>query len=318
MAVLEHKQNPPETEKRSSAISVKNVLFATDFSATSESALPYATAISRRFGSMLHVVHVLSDASLLLMTGGVDYVSVGTLYEDAHSDAQEKIQRITTRLEGIPYRTYVRHGQVWTNLASIVKENAIDLIVVGSHGRTGLEKLLLGSVAEDILRHLPCPVLTVGPKVSGRAKLQEFQTKGRELAPVELELRQIVFATNFTTGSMIVAPVAVGLAEQFRAQLTLMHVIEQYAHLDTRPGPIEEGVQKLQALVPKDASLAYPPEIMVEFGTASECILDTAAERDADLIVLGARPADGATHLPWSTVHRVVAHAACPVLTVPA
>jgi nucleotide-binding universal stress UspA family protein len=318
MAVLEHKQNPPETEKRSSAISVKNVLFATDFSATSESALPYATAISRRFGSMLHVVHVLSDASLLLMTGGVDYVSVGTLYEDAHSDAQEKIQRITTRLEGIPYRTYVRHGQVWTNLASIVKENAIDLIVVGSHGRTGLEKLLLGSVAEDILRHLPCPVLTVGPKVSGRAKLQEFQTKGRELAPVELELRQIVFATNFTTGSMIVAPVAVGLAEQFRAQLTLMHVIEQYAHLDTRPGPIEAGVQKLQALVPKDASLAYSPEIMVEFGTASECILDTAAERDADLIVLGARPADGATHLPWSTVHRVVAHAACPVLTVPA
>jgi nucleotide-binding universal stress UspA family protein len=318
MAVLEHKQNPPETEKRSSAISVKNVLFATDFSATSESALPYATAISRRFGSMLHVVHVLSDASLLLMTGGVDYVSVGTLYEDAHSDAQEKIQRITTRLEGIPYRTYVRHGQVWTNLASIVKENAIDLIVVGSHGRTGLEKLLLGSVAEDILRHLPCPVLTVGPKVSGRAKLQEFQTKGRELAPVELELRQIVFATNFTTGSMIVAPVAVGLAEQFRAQLTLMHVIEQYAHLDTRPGPIEEGVQKLQALVPKDASLAYSPEIMMEFGTASECILDTAAERDADLIVLGARPADGATHLPWSTVHRVVAHAACPVLTVPA
>jgi nucleotide-binding universal stress UspA family protein len=318
MAVLDHKQNPPETEKRSSAISVKNVLFATDFSATSESALPYATAISRRFGSMLHVVHVLSDASLLLMTGGVDYVSVGTLYEDAHSDAQEKIQRITTRLEGIPYRTYVRHGQVWTNLASIVKENAIDLIVVGSHGRTGLEKLLLGSVAEDILRHLPCPVLTVGPKVSGRAKLQEFQTKGRELAPVELELRQIVFATNFTTGSMIVAPVAVGLAEQFRAQLTLMHVIEQYAHLDTRPGPIEAGVQKLQALVPKDASLAYSPEIMVEFGTASECILDTAAERDADLIVLGARPADGATHLPWSTVHRVVAHAACPVLTVPA
>jgi len=318
MAVLDHKQSPPETEKRSAAISVKNVLFATDFSPTSESALPYATAISRRFGSMLHVAHVLSDSSVLLMTGGVDYVSVGTLYEDAHSDAQERIQRITTRLEGIPHRTYVRHGQVWTNLSSIVKENAIDLIVVGSHGRTGLEKLLLGSVAEDIMRHLPCPVLTVGPKVAGRAKLQEFQTKGRELAPVELELRQIVFATNFTTGAMIVAPVAVGLAEQFRAQLTLMHVIEQYANWDTRPGPIEDGVQKLQALVPKDASLAYPPEIMMEFGTASECILDTAAERDADLIVLGARPAHGATHLPWSTVHRVVAHAACPVLTVPA
>ncbi len=318
MAVLDDKQNPPATEKRSAAISVKNVLFATDFSPTSESALPYATAISRRFGGTLHVAHVIPDSSLLLMTGGVDYVSVGTLYEDAHSDAQEKIQRITSRLGGIPYRTYVRHGQVWTNLASIVKENAIDLIVVGSHGRTGLGKLLLGSVAENILRHSPCPVLTVGPKVGGRAKLQEFQTKGGELAPVELELRQILFATNFTTGSIIVAPVAVGLAGQFRAQLTLMHVIEEYADLDNRPGPIEDGVRKLQALVPNDASLAYAPEFVMEFGPAAECILNTAAEREADLIVLGARPADGTVHLPWSTVHRVVAHAACPVLTVPA
>jgi hypothetical protein len=60
--------------------------------------------------------------------------------------------------------------------------------------------------------------------------------------------------------------VAVALAEQFRAQLTLMHVIEQYADWDNRPGPIEDGVQKLQALVPKDASLAYPPEIVMEFG----------------------------------------------------
>jgi len=71
-------------------------------------------------------------------------------------------------------------------------------------------------------------------------------------------------------------------------------------------------------LVPKDASLAYAPEIVMEFGQASECILNTAAEREADLIVLGAHPADVTAHLPWSTVHRVVAHAACPVLTVPA
>ncbi len=318
MSVLEQKQNPPETEKRSTAISVKNILYATDFSATSESALPYATVISRRFGSTLHVAHVISESSLLLMTGAVDYVSVGSLYEDAHVDAQEKIQRITTKLGEIPYRTYVRHGQVWTSLASIVKENAIDFIVVGSHGRTGLGKLLLGSVAENILRHSPCPVLTVGPRVSGHAKLQEFHSKGWVLVPVELELRQIVYATNFKIGSMIVAPVAIGLAQQFRAQLTLMHVIEQYTDLDSRPRPIEDGVQKLQALVPTDASLAYAPEVVMEFGQAAECILNTAAEREADLIVLGAHPADVTGHLPWSTVHRVVAHAACPVLTVPA
>ena len=315
MTVADQKQDTPET-KRSAAISVKNVLFATDFSATSESALPYATAICRRFGGTLHVAHVLSDANLLLMTGGVDYVSVGTLYEDARADAQEKIQRITARLGGIPNRSSVRHGQVWTNLSGIVAENGIDLIVVGTHGRTGLGRLLLGSVAEDILRHAPCPVLTVGPKVRGRAKLPEFHGEGRELAPAELELRRIVYATNFTPSSLTVAPVAIGLAGQFEARLTLMHVVEDYAVLDARLGLIEDGIRQLQGLVPKDAALAYVPEAVIEFGATWQCILNTAADRDADLIVLGARPADTATHLPWTTVHRVVAQAICPVLTV--
>jgi len=316
MSVLECKQEIPETKKHGGAIPVKNVLYATDFSATSELALPYATAICRHFGSTLHIAHVLSDTNLLLMTGGVDYISVGTVYEDAHTEAQAKIQQVASRLGEIPHLTYVRHGRVAANLNIIVAENGIDLIVVGTHGRTGLGTLLLGSVAEDILRHVPCPVLTVGPGICGRAKLPEFHSKGRELAPVELELRHIVYATNFTPQSLTVAPVAVALAEEFEGRLTLMHVIEQY-NLEDRLGPIEDGVRQLQAVVPKDAALAYAPEIVMEFGSAWQCIVKTAAEREADLIVLGARPAAGTAHLPWSTVHRVVAHATCPVLTVP-
>src|SRR5579872_3406811 len=105
-----------------SLLSVKNVLFATDFSSTSEAALPYAAAICRRFGSTLHLAHVLSDASLLMMSGGVDYVSMGTIYEDAQSEAREKLEHISAHLEGIPHRSYVRHGQVWKSLASIIEE----------------------------------------------------------------------------------------------------------------------------------------------------------------------------------------------------
>lgn len=314
MTVLEYKQDAPETKKKSAAIHLKNVLYATDFSPTSESALPYATAICRHFGSTLDIAHVLSDTNLLLMTGGVDYVGIDTVYEDAHTAAQEKIQKITTCLGKIPYRTHVRRGRVWTNLSGIVTEKAIDLIVVGTHGRTGLGKLLLGSVAEDILRHAPCPVLTVGPGVCGRAKLPEFPGGGRELAPVELELRRILYATNLAPASPLGASLAISLAESFGARLTLMHAIEEYANLEDRP--IESGVRQLQAVVPKDAALAYAPEIVVQFGSASECIVNAAAEREADLIVLGARPADGTTHVPWSTVHRVVANATCPVLTV--
>jgi len=302
----------------SSALSVKNVLFATDFSATSEAALPYATAICRRFRGTLHLVHVLSDAGLLMMTGGVDYVSMGTIYEDAQNEAKEKLNQISAYFETIPHYNYVRHGVVWKNLAEIIQQNEIDLIVVGTHGRTGLGKLLLGSVAEGILRHAPCPVLTVGPKVSGRAKLPAFQNHGRDLAPMELELRQILFATNFAKSADRAAREAAWLAEEFHARLTLMHVMENYTRLESQPEPMEDCLRKLKELIPQRAELQYIPETLLEFGHAPDRILKAAEEREADMIILGARAyADvAATHLPWSTAHHVIAQAHCPVLTI--
>lgn len=320
MALLESKLDTPETANLATAakraISIKNILYATDFSTSSEAALPYAAAIAHRFGSTLHATHIVSDTSLLLMTGGVDYVTFGTLYEDAHSLAKEKVEAVASRLAGISTRCYVRHGKVWPNLSTIIAENAIDLIVVGTHGRTGLGKVVVGSVAEDILRHAPCPVLTVGPRISGRAKLLPVDSHRRAPAPVELELQQILCAANFTSASLRVAPVAVGLAEEFESRLTLLHVLESYSNLSSRPGPIEEAVERLQRLVPKDAVLPYAPEIMLDFGSAWHCIVNKAGELDADLIVLGAQPAGHSTHVPWSTVHQVVAHANCPVLTI--
>ena len=300
------------------ALSVKNVLFATDFSATSEAALPYATAICRRFRSTLHMVHVLSETSLLMMTGGVDYVSMGTIYEDAHNEAKEKLDQIAAHFETILHRNYVRQGFVWQNLAAIIKENEIDLIVVGTHGRTGLGKLLLGSVAEDILRHASCPVLTVGPKVCGRAKLPAFHNQTRDLAPVELELRQILFATNFARTAPRVAQEAAWLAVQFHARLTLMHVMEVYTQLGSTPEPVEESLQKLRELIPSRVELQYIPETLLEFGHAPERILKAAKEREADMIILGARAYTeiGSTHLPWSAAHHVIAQAHCPVLTI--
>jgi nucleotide-binding universal stress UspA family protein len=318
MAAIEERHDTFAEPKSLSAISVRNVLYATDFSATSKAAMPYAAAICRRFGSTLHTAHVLSDASLLMMTGGVDYVSMGTIYEDAHTEAGVKLDQLSARLEGIAHRNYVRHGQVWKSLAGIIDENQIDLVVLGTHGRSGLGKLLLGSVAEDILRHAPCPVLTVGPKVSGRAKLPAFPAGGRDLSPVELEVRQILFATNFAGYSRFVARAAVSLAEEFRARLTLLHVIEDYTHVASRRGLMEDRVCRLHSLVPHDASLQYVPETVLEFGFAAERILKVAADREADMIVLGARASAqaGSTHLPWSTAYHVIAHAHCPVLTV--
>ena len=313
-------QDPVKKEEQRvlSAISLKNVLFATDFSPTSEAALPYAAAICRRFGATLHAAHVISDASLLMMTGGVDYVTMGTIYDDAQNEAKGKLEHLADRFEGVPHRSHVCHGQVWKALARILEENEIDLIVVGTHGRTGLGKLLLGSVAEDILRHAPCPVLTVGPKVSGRARLPEYPADGRDLAPAELELLHILLATNLVRQAEPAVRAAVAMAGEFESRLTLLHVIEDYTELGTRTSQIEEGLRYLKAMVPKDAPLQYVPETLIEFGSAWDGILKVADERESDLIVLGARTARevGTTHLPWSTAHHVIAHASCPVLTV--
>jgi len=261
---------------------------------------------------------VLSDTGLLMMSGGVDYVSMGTLYEDAHSEAKEKMDQMAECFAGIPHKTHVRHGQVWHNLEPIIAANHVDLVVVGTHGRGGLGKLLLGSVAENILRHASCPVLTVGPKVSGRAKLPAFQRLGRDLAPTELELRQILVATNFGPNAAQIVQSAVGLAEEFRSRLTLMHVLENYADLGSRPEAIEVTANRLQELLPNSSTLQYAPATVVDFGSTPERILKVALEREAEMIVLGARSSGdvGTTHLPWSSAHHIIAQAHCPVLTI--
>ena len=317
MTVLEIKKDTPETAKPSIAISLKNVLYATDFSPTSESAFPYASAICRAFGSTLHIAHIFTDTTLMIMTAGADNISFEALYDDARILAQQKVDRVAARLGEIPNRTYVRHGAVWGNLSEIIAENKIDLIVVGTHGRGGLGKLLLGSVAEDILRHAPCPVLTVGPEVCGHAKLPEVYGASRELAPVELEPLHILYATTSTPEGLRVAQVAVSLAAQFDARLTLMHVFD-CAKDECQAESVEDAVRKLNQQGARGMTLPYQPEVLIDFGCAWKCIVKKAAEREADLIVLGAQPVSGTTHLPWSTVHHVVARATCPVLTVPA
>ena len=150
------------------AVAIKNILFATDFSEISEAALPYVTALSLRYGSTIHVAHVLPEVTFL-RPGAPDPAVIGSIYEDAHSLAQEKIQRLSDRLSGFPHHTYVRHGGVLEVIDELAREQEVDLIVLGTHGRTGLGKLVLGSIAEGIFRHASCPVLTVGPRVPSLA-----------------------------------------------------------------------------------------------------------------------------------------------------
>lgn len=306
-------------EKIGSLVAIKNILFATDFSEVSETALPYVTALSLRYGSTVHVVHVLPEV-MVFRPGAPDPAMFGSIYEEAHSAAQEKIQQLSSRLRGFPHKTYVRHGDVLAVMKQLVEEQEIDLLVVGTHGRTGLGKLLMGSVAEQIFRQANCPVLTVGPGVPATERVRESR-HDRDLLPVQVTFGHILYATDFKPDAVEGSSYAVSLAREFRAHLTLLHVIEDFGqHLHERPGPIETALRKLQELVPDREGLPDDPEFVAEYGSPGELILRTAEENDVDLIILGVRPASSnlgtVTHFGRSTAHKVVAGANCPVLTV--
>jgi nucleotide-binding universal stress UspA family protein len=283
-------------------ITLKNILFATDFSQAADAAAPIAIQIARRYGAKVYGVHVnrFDDYT------GVAPNAWAAMAEAAEKETREDAGRLNEQLQGIEHEVVIGKGNIWGMVSSLIEEKEIDLIVLGTRGRTGLEKVILGSVAEQILRQSRCPVLTVGPHVNPWS--DEY-----------VKMREIVYATDLATDTPVAAPYAISLAQENQAHLVLLHVIEHPKPGDLVDSP--EGVnlkaRKLQQLVTEQAGLWCEPTYIVEQGPAAEKILDVAKRRHTDLIVLGARPAKGlATHLNMGTVHKVMSQATCPVLTV--
>lgn len=288
-------------------IDLKNILFLTDFSEPSEAALPFAITMARSYGAKLHGFHVLLPTPVAYTTPELTVTAI----EAEEESAQAGMQKLESQLTGIPHESSVERGMgVWPSVEQEIKDAQIDLIVLGTHGRTGARKLLLGSVAEEIFRRSSIPVMTIGPGV---------QTPAHN----DARFRRVLFATDFSPHSLAAWPYAVSLAQENQARLVLLHVVpEGKISGQEMLGEIPTGspLSRLNSLLPKEAELWCRPEAVVEYGDAAARILETAKERAADLIVLGVRDARGsigaATHLGRATAHKVVAHAPCPVLTV--
>jgi nucleotide-binding universal stress UspA family protein len=288
-------------------IALKNVLFATDFSTHSNAALPYALAIARQYGANLLGAHVVASE---------DYLFTAPESWPAHIQQEEQLrQEVTARLEeqlqGVPHKALFGVGDVWNVLSRLLGEHDIDLLVVGTHGRTGARKLLMGSVAEKIFLQASCPVLTVGPNVP-------CNPDGT------IQFQRILLATDFGEESLAALPYAMSLAEEDQAQLILLHVVEQPAAGVPDLKTVRSSLKRrLEELVPPEAESWCHVECRVEFGQqfapASERILEIA-KNVTDLIVLGVRPTRGSvnavTHLSHTTAQHIVAHATCPVLTI--
>jgi nucleotide-binding universal stress UspA family protein len=304
----------PHTE-----VSIRNLLFATDFSPASESALPYAVAIRRHYGSQLHALHVVPEVRLVVPPDFMDAETAWLLYQEESTQAQEKLEKLAVRFPELQHHLHLAKGKMWGVIQDLILGNEVNLLVLGTHGRTGLGKVLVGSVAEEILRRASCPVLTVGPAAADRARaVADRLTASSEAPPV---FRHILFATDFTLQSLAALPLALCLAQDFGSRITFAHILEFYGKdLHSRPGPIERAFQRLEGLSSPESGLLWSPRCVVEFGMPAVRILEIASDNKVDLIVLGVRSASdhpaAETHLPWSVAHEIIAHAPCPVLTV--
>ena len=286
-------------------IALKNILFATDFSQAAEAALPYAIGLAKQYGAKVHGLHVRFPATYPI----VGPEAMPQILEAAEEQAKFEAKQLHEMLATVPHEVTITEGELWPTLSEIVNQQKTDLIVMGTHGRKGVSRALLGSAAEETFRKASCPVLTVGPHVS--------RNTDRRLA-----MKQILFATDFSNESLAALPFAVSLAQEHESKLTLLNVIAEaeVGELVHAGQSLESTMRRLQSLVPAGAELWCEPRCRVEQGREAEKIMEVAIALGADLIVLGVhRPQGGvgaATHLLRSIAHNVVAHAQCPVFAV--
>ena len=284
-------------------VRLKKILFLTDFSWASDTAIPFVREIAAQYEAKVIALHVAVPDPLNNMTPE----SPSAAFESQRDYALAEMKKVEAQFAGILNQVVVTPGNnVWSVVRSILQAEPIDLILVGTHGRTGLPKLLMGSTAEEVFRRSSVPVMTVGPSV----------------IPAEAGWQRILFASDFTAEAGAAAPFAVSFAEENNAQLILLHIIETMgSRKDNKYQAltVAEALHRLHEIVSAEAELWCRPETIVEHGDPATQILKVANEKKVDLIVLGIRnngPVTVVSHLEKTIAQTVLAHAECPVLTV--
>jgi nucleotide-binding universal stress UspA family protein len=279
----------------------RSILVATDCSPASEIAVKLAARVAKESHAKLYVLHaILPELYGVEMRGPVPELALADLH-----NASENLRRY---VEHIPELRTVKHkemvflGSASKAIQSAAESNGIDLLVLGSHGRHGLAKLTLGSVAEWAIRRLAYPVLVAGPMCD------------KSLRPV----RSIVLATDL---SQALNPTlyASSMARDYNARLTVLNVLPHASPADEQDQIESSTRNKLHQLVPSDCEDQCTLNFEVKRGDVAPAILHSAQANRANLIVLGARHrAPMPDHLPRTKLSAIIRGSHCPVLVVPA
>lgn len=284
------------------AVSYNTILLATDFLSTSEAALPCVQVLARIFNSKVIVAHAVPFESNYGLAAVPPVAGIDIEWQSAREALTTYKQRHP--FTGLRHEFLLERGNCRGVIADLVAHRHVDLVVVGSHGRHGLQKFFAGSMAEQIFRTVPCPVLTVGPAAKP--------------LPENWSLRRILFSTEFAPRSMHAFQHAFTLAQAFHAELVLQQILP-LAMREEQPSLTALYEKHLHDLIPTDSQPQCTITFDVSFRLPGVGILETAQEKEIDLIVMDAHRTHFPrwdAHVPGDALCHVISKAPCPVLTV--
>ena len=298
-------------------ISIRRILCPTDLSDLSARAFRHATAFAKWYEAELDALYVVP--AVVPHPGVMPPGPSWALFDpEARSQVEDELHYFVAPAEneGVTVKRTIRDGDVVSEILKETRGIPADLVVMGTHGRGGFERWILGSVAEKTLRKAPCPVLTVPPAGGDQ--------------PVDpIHLKKVLCPVDFSEASTAALRYALSLAEESDAELVLLHALEWGPELEPplRPGIADfpeyrrlleqDAREKLRAAIPTEARDWCHPEEVVVFGRAYQRILAEAKARQAQMIVMGVHGRSALDILLFgSTTHHVVRAACCPVLTI--
>jgi nucleotide-binding universal stress UspA family protein len=293
-------------------IRIERVLCPVDFSEISQHALDHAAAVARWYEARLTVLYVFANLPTMDLPPLV--------LEDAGRERlMSDLRRMTAAVTGhVPVECRVQEApHVHEEILAQLGVTAADLLVIGTHGRSGFQRFVLGSVTEKVIRRAPCPTLVVPPRAPDVP------------AGSPIQFRRVLCAVDFSESSLDALALAINLAEEADAQLTLLHAVEFPPVVVGEPAvPVPDfsrvreaaaadARRKLHELIPEQARTYCTVETAVVEGRAYREILRHATERRSDLIVIGVQGRGALDLLVFgSTAHHVIRASTCPVLIV--
>jgi len=318
----------------------KKIMCAVDFSDSTEESLAYSVALCKKFHAKLFLVHIVIDVNTFLLHDGIAIdtaVLQGKHIQNAQKLLGDLIKEVT-----IEHEIIISKGRPADEIRRLALKEKIDMVITATHGESGINRLLIGSVTERLMKTLHCPLLVL-------------HTRDHDFIPRSdhvMKLKKILVGCDFSPDSKLAFDYGLSLAQEYHAELYLTHVIKPTEHIELKPSDYinvipgdyrawhtldyfeiqkkvtEENREKINKLhsrlerqlyfmVPEECRSWCTPHTVILTGEPYKKLIKYAKEQEIDMIVLGIRG-----HTLWeklmvgSTTDRVIRNAPCPVLAV--